>query len=58
MFTKVSKEDFKKSIIAYFEKETGLTITEAKAKIKKEIIVDKWGNTDRGIVYLLSFLRT
>ena len=46
MVTSVSKEDFKKNIIAFFEKETGLTIAKAKAKIKSELVIDKWGNTD------------
>ncbi len=45
MFTSVSKDQFKKDIIKFFKKETGLTITEAKAKIKSTIIIDKWGNT-------------
>jgi hypothetical protein len=42
---KVSKEKFKSDIISFFEKESGLTITEAKQKIKKDLIIDKYGNT-------------
>jgi len=45
MFTAVSKDQFKKDIIAFFKKETGLSITEAKNKIKSKLIIDKWGNT-------------
>jgi len=41
----VTKLDFKKNIISFFTKESGLTITAAKAKIKKELIIDKYGNT-------------
>lgn len=41
----VTKEQFKKDIIAFFKKETGLSIAQAKAKIKSLIIIDKWGNT-------------
>jgi len=44
--TKVTKEEFKKNIIKFFKKESGLTITEAKAKIKSVIIIDKYGNTE------------
>jgi len=47
MTTQVSKPDFKKNIIAFFEKESGLSITDAKTKIKSELIIDKWGNTDK-----------
>lgn len=46
MFTTTTKEDFKKNIITFFKKETGLSITEAKAKIKSELIIDKYGNTN------------
>lgn len=42
--TAVTKEDFKKNIIAFFKKETGLTIAQAKAKIKESYFVDKYGN--------------
>ena len=41
----VTKLDFKKNIISFFTKESGLTITAAKAKIKKDLIIDKYGNT-------------
>lgn len=41
----LSKDKFKKEIISFFKKETGLTITQAKAKIKSELIIDKYGNT-------------
>lgn len=46
MFKSTTKEDFKKNIIKFFKKETGLSILEAKAKIKSTLIIDKWGNTD------------
>ena len=42
----LTKTEFKKSIIKFFTKETGLTITAAKAKIKESLIIDKYGNTD------------
>ncbi len=41
----VSKEQFKKDIISFFKKETGLSITEAKKKIKSELVIDKYGNS-------------
>ena len=43
---KLTKEDFKKEIIKFFKKQSGLSITEAKAKIKATLVIDKWGNTD------------
>jgi hypothetical protein len=36
--------EFKKQIIAFFKKNSGLTITQAKAQIKKVMVIDKWGN--------------
>ena len=42
----LTKTEFKKSIIKFFTKKTGLTITAAKAKIKESLIIDKYGNTD------------
>lgn len=42
----VSKEQFKKDIVKFFKKETGLTISQAKAKIKESIVIDKYGNTE------------
>ncbi len=42
---KVSSEVFKREIISFFKKQTGLTISEAKKKIRKNIIIDKYGNT-------------
>jgi hypothetical protein len=41
-----TKDEFKKNIIKFFKKESGLSITEAKAKIRSTIIIDKYGNTD------------
>jgi len=41
-----SKLDFKKNIIKFFKEVTGLTITQAKVKIKKNLVIDKYGNTD------------
>jgi len=41
----LSKADFKKNICAFFTKETGLTITQAKDKIRSQLVIDKWGNT-------------
>jgi len=43
--TPLTKKEFKKAIIKYFEKNTGLTLKEAKAKIKSELIIDAYGNT-------------
>ena len=42
----LTKSEFKKSIIKFFTKETGLSINDAKAKIKESLIIDKYGNTD------------
>ena len=42
----VGKEEFKYNIIDFFEKESGLSIEKAKEKIKRELIIDKWGNTE------------
>ena len=44
--TTVTKEDFLKHIKAFFTKESGMSISKAKAKIKSEMIIDKWGNTE------------
>lgn len=42
----MQRAEFKKEIIKFFTKQTGLTIKQAKDKIKKDLIIDKWGNTD------------
>ncbi len=42
----VSKDQFRKNIIAFFKKETGLTIAAAKTRIKNTLKIDKWGNTE------------
>ena len=42
----MQRTEFKKEIIKFFTKQTGLTIKQAKDKIKKDLIIDKWGNTD------------
>jgi hypothetical protein len=39
---KLSKEEFAKQIKSHFRKGSGLTITEAKAKIKKQMLVDEY----------------
>ena len=44
--TSVTKEQFAKDIINFFESSTGMTIKEAQKKIKQSIIIDKFGNTD------------
>jgi hypothetical protein len=46
IMTSVTKEQFAKDIINFFESSTGMTIKEAQKKIKQSIIIDKFGNTD------------
>ena len=41
----VTNSDFKKNIISFFTKESGMTITAAKEQIKKVLVIDKYGNT-------------
>ena len=40
----VTKLEFKKNIIAFFTKESGMTITAAKEAIRKTLLIDKYGN--------------
>lgn len=44
--TTVTKEDFLNHIKTFFTKESGMSIAKAKAKIKSELVIDKWGNTE------------
>lgn len=43
----VTREQFKTDIVKFFEKESGLTINAAIKKIKSEMVIDKWGNTNK-----------
>jgi len=45
MSLELSKEEFKKKIIEYFEENSKLTIDEAISKIKETLIIDRHGNT-------------
>jgi len=45
--TKVTKAQFAKDIKKHFKNVSGLTITEAKAKIKKQIKLDEYDNQVR-----------
>lgn len=40
----MDKEKFKKAIIAFFTKNTGLTINQAKKEIRKTMYIDNYGN--------------
>lgn len=42
----VSKEQFKENIIAFFQEQTGMSIQQGIDKIKSELVIDKWGNTE------------
>ena len=42
----LTKNDFKTQICAFFKKQSGMTVMQAKNKIKSELIIDKWGNTE------------
>jgi len=42
----VSKENFRKSIINFFQEGSKLNIKQAKEKIKSQLIIDKYGNTE------------
>lgn len=41
----MKREDFKKSIVSFFEEQSGLTITQAMSDIKKKLVIDEYGNT-------------
>lgn len=43
----LSKEEYKREIIAYFEANSGMTIEQAKEVIKKRMKIDKYGNIDK-----------
>jgi hypothetical protein len=43
--TTLNKNEFKKSITTFFKKQSGLSITEAKSKIKSVMVIDKYGNS-------------
>jgi len=40
----MTKDEFKNEIINFFETESGLTIEQAKEKIRKDYFLDKYGN--------------
>jgi len=41
----MTAQEFKKSITSFFKKESGISVSEAKKRIRKTLIIDKWGNT-------------
>jgi hypothetical protein len=47
---RLSKQEFRKEIIGYFEKNSKMTVKEAKAKIRKDLYIDKWGNPENNYI--------
>lgn len=43
----VTKENFKKSIIKFFTEGSKMNIKQAKEKIKSQLIIDRYGNTEK-----------